>query len=807
MAATLLWAVYLMEATVNPVQQVTSELQRRSVFHVAAVYCAVAFVLLQACDLVFPALMFPAWSFRVLVWVAIGGFPLALILAWFFDLTAHGIVRAHRHKPSGTTVLNAPALRRRMQIISLVVIGVMVTAAGGLGAVRSRLGEPRTDDGRIGVAVFPFRAVGLEGGEWSEGIADLLTTTMDGTAGLRVVDPWALWQGLRERPDALASSPDPTEASALGRAAGARRIVLGSAVAAGDEVRLSVRVYDPRFARPLDTFALSGARANMTELVERLAVQVITRAWDESALPGVPRLEPNATRSPEALKAYLEAKMAMRRGLPDSAAAAIDRAITLDSTFALALVDAVAIRSWHLFMTGQPYAGFFPLLDRAERHADSVSERTRLRLQATRASIQTRGKEASDALQRIIGIDSTDLSAWSFLAYVRQVYGWQYGASLEEAVQAADRVVTLDPNYVPGLVARAWLRSEQADSMDIRLLADRLLSAGPNIPMARNTARAMMVVTGSEASFAELSRELVSAPPGEWIVPYRWLRSQHPERAEALLAALRAHASTAPPRPQGEDARLRIAEGRPISADSMVRAYDANEPAVFWPVLRLLATSALAETGNLTVARRAVGELERYLPSDSMLAYLNTRPAWWTGWVVGAFHAQFGDSVVARKYQRALGTLPAGGSPAQYREALQADIESRMAVRRGDLPTALRAARNAYDSWSIHTENALESMPEPAIRFQLAKLLKANGETDHAEALYRSLIPPTSWMGFLTARAAVEVGDLEAARGEADAAARHYTIALRLWERGGQEAAPLRAQVESRLSALLNPRR
>jgi tetratricopeptide (TPR) repeat protein len=807
-AASYLRLQAAMGATANPIQEVTAELQKRSVFHVAAVYCAVAFVLLQACDLIFPALMLPAWSFRFLVWVAIAGFPIALGLAWFFDITSQGVVWTHRRKQMTDALLNASALRRRVQILSLVVIGVMLTAAGGLGAVRSRLGQPRTDDGRIGVAVFPFRAVGMEGGEWSEGIADLLTTALDGTAGLRVVDPWALWQDLRDPPNALASSPDPTEASALGREAGARRIVLGSAVAAGNEVRLSIRIYDPRFARPLDTFALTGERSNMTGLVERLAVQVITRAWDDTALPGLARLEPNATRSPDALKAYLDAKMAMRRGLPDSAATAIDRAIALDSTFALALVDAVGIHSWYQFSTGRPFSGFFPLLERARRHADSLSERSRLRLDATLASVRTQGKAASDALQSIIAIDSTDLAAWSFLAYVRQVYGWQFGASLEQAIQASDRVVSLDPNYVPGLVARAWLRSDESDSTSARLLADRLLRVGENAPMARNTARALLAVTGNESSFATLLQELVGAPPGEWIVPYRWLRALHPARAEVLLAALRANAgSVASPSPAGEDARLRVAEGRPVSADSLVQALQSTDQAAYWQAQRVLAASALAGSQDPGVARRAVDALARHVPADSMMAYHNTRPAWWNGWLVGAYHAQFGDTTIAHQYHRAFSLLPAGGSPSTYREALQADIASRLAERRGDVTGALSQARSAYDFWYIHTENQLESMPEPAIRFQLARLLKMTGDRAGAEAFYRSLIPPTTWMGFYTAHAALEVADLEAARGDTDSASRHYAIALRLWERGGREAEALRAQVESRISALLNRRR
>jgi hypothetical protein len=75
------------------------------------------------------------------------------------------------------------------------------------------------------------------------------------------------------------------------------------------------------------------------------------------------------------------------------------------------------------------------------------------------------------------------------------------------------------------------------------------------------------------------------------------------------------------------------------------------------------------------------------------------------------------------------------------------------------------------------------------IRFQTAMLLAATGRPDSAAALFRSLVPPTTWLGPVTARAAYELGRLEAAAGNATEAARQYQTAIRLWERGGDEVA------------------
>ncbi len=62
------------------------------------------------------------------------------------------------------------------------------------------------------------------------------------------------------------------------------------------------------------------------------------------------------------------------------------------------------------------------------------------------------------------------------------------------------------------------------------------------------------------------------------------------------------------------------------------------------------------------------------------------------------------------------------------------------------------------------------------------------GQPDSAYALFSSLVPPTTWMGFLTARASFELGDLAAARGDTGIAAFHYTRALRHWEDAGRGA-------------------
>ena len=70
-----------------------AELKKRKVFNSAAIYLATAFVLLQAATIIIPALLIPEWTLRLLVVVAILGFPAVLIFSWIYDVGDTGIVK------------------------------------------------------------------------------------------------------------------------------------------------------------------------------------------------------------------------------------------------------------------------------------------------------------------------------------------------------------------------------------------------------------------------------------------------------------------------------------------------------------------------------------------------------------------------------------------------------------------------------------------------------------------------------------------------------------------------------------------
>src|SRR5882724_4067854 len=74
-------------------RNVFAELKRRNVYKVAIAYGVVAWLLIQIATQVFPFFEIPNWAVRLIVLVVIVGFPIALVIAWAFELTPEGLKR------------------------------------------------------------------------------------------------------------------------------------------------------------------------------------------------------------------------------------------------------------------------------------------------------------------------------------------------------------------------------------------------------------------------------------------------------------------------------------------------------------------------------------------------------------------------------------------------------------------------------------------------------------------------------------------------------------------------------------------
>ena len=87
-----------------------SEIKRRNVFKVTVAYLVVAWILVQIADVLAPQLNLPDWAPRMVTFILLLGFPLALVLAWVFDVTREGVKTESGSKKDRTLFIIAGML-------------------------------------------------------------------------------------------------------------------------------------------------------------------------------------------------------------------------------------------------------------------------------------------------------------------------------------------------------------------------------------------------------------------------------------------------------------------------------------------------------------------------------------------------------------------------------------------------------------------------------------------------------------------------------------------------------------------------
>ena len=170
-----------------------TELKRRKVYRVAVAYAIVAWLLIQAASILFPTFEAPPWVMKVFVTAVILGFPVALILAWAFELTPEGIKRSEEIPPQESKTA------KRGSKWTTIIVAAAVLAAALLAFQFARTHKPATAELPKqtaptaaldkSVAVLPFENLSSdkENAFFAQGIQDEIITTLSKISGLRVI--------------------------------------------------------------------------------------------------------------------------------------------------------------------------------------------------------------------------------------------------------------------------------------------------------------------------------------------------------------------------------------------------------------------------------------------------------------------------------------------------------------------------------------------------------------------------------------------------------------------------------------------
>ncbi len=419
-----------------------TELKRRNVVKVGAAYLLVAWLVVQAASIGFPAFDAPAWVLRVFILMLLLGFPIALVMAWMFEVTPEGLKRdsvATGNKRILVVAGILAALAIGWYYKGQPTVRVAAVPAGEVGAAKLTA-QPEVPLQKS-IAVLPFVNMSSDPGNqfFSDGISEELLNVL-----VRVPE-----LGVASRTSSFAYKGKEMGAAEIARELKVSYILEGSVRKAGDKVRITAQLIDAVHDRHLwsetydrkldDIFAIQDEIANA--IVAALRGSLTTAKT-------TPVVSVRAdTENMQAYELYLKARenFIARREL-SAAAGMLQRAVELDPKFArgwegLAAVSAVA-PSWGI--RDRDYQALaMTAADRALELDPKLSMPWAVKAQAHQNHWPIDFITASSQFDRAIAADPRNATAfhWRGIAWLRLGF-------FDKAIASFDRAIALEPNYL-----------------------------------------------------------------------------------------------------------------------------------------------------------------------------------------------------------------------------------------------------------------------------------------------------------------------------------------------------------------------
>src|SRR5881392_3280909 len=215
-----------------------TKLKRRKVYRVAVAYAIVAWLLIQAASILFPTFEAPPWVMKVFITAVILGFPVALILAWAFELTPEGLRRSEEVAPRESKT-RKPGSKWTAVIVTAALLATALLAFQFVRTRRSPAIEPAKQTAPTAtldksVAVLPFENLSSdkENAFFAQGIQDEIITTLSKISGLRVIS----------RTSTARYNSAPVNLPEIARQLRVSNMLEGRVQKAGDRVHINVQL-------------------------------------------------------------------------------------------------------------------------------------------------------------------------------------------------------------------------------------------------------------------------------------------------------------------------------------------------------------------------------------------------------------------------------------------------------------------------------------------------------------------------------------------------------------------------------------
>ena len=373
----------------SPLGDFWRELRRRKVVRVALVYAVVGWALVEVASVVLPGLLLPDWSERLVLVLVIAGLPVALVLAWAFELSPDGVQRDR----GGETAATPPA-----------------PAAAATAAVPSARA-----DGRQSIAVLPMANLSgdAENEYFSDGISEEILTLLVRLPNLRVAS----------RTSSFCFKGRNLDVRQIARELDVDWVLEGSVRRAGDRVRIAAQLIDAS----ADAHVWSEIYDREIDDIFALQAEIAERIVASMRLSHGPRITTRTTtENVEAYDYYLRGRQYFHRAgnYYDHAVEMFRKAIDIDPDYALAhagLADCAGMMAQWIDCSPENLA----LADSASRRAldlaPDLSEAHAARGFAL--SLQGDFDGAAAAFERAVRLDPQQYETWYLYGRARFAAG------------------------------------------------------------------------------------------------------------------------------------------------------------------------------------------------------------------------------------------------------------------------------------------------------------------------------------------------------------------------------------------------
>lgn len=432
------------EPTENQKNSFFRELQRRNVFRVASVYAITAWLVIQIVVAVFPYLKIPNWVATAIIVFFLLGFPIALVLAWAFEMSPDGIVRTSSYESEKNPY---PPAKKKPFTGTLVNIGLVALLIlqylyfSYWNPMSSEVEETSSVAVNKSIAVLPFEnlSTNKENEYFSDGLTEDIITQLSKINSLRVIS----------RTSVLQYKDNPKPVKQIAQDLGVTVVLEGSVRRVGDRIRISGQLIDAINDRHLWADSYNRNIESVFELQSNIAKTIASTLETQLSDSEKESLEKKPTDNISAYDFYLKGRNYYYQYTDETNEMAIEqfkRAIELDPEYALA------------------WAGL----------GDAYSQKNTL------YGYEFAWNDSSIAAgEKAIALDPTSSEAYKALANA-----YNYARQYDRAFELLQKAVALNPNNaaaVGNLGSSYFLQGELAEALKWQKKA-ALLNPKSSIP-------------------------------------------------------------------------------------------------------------------------------------------------------------------------------------------------------------------------------------------------------------------------------------------------------------------------------------